>query len=174
MRWSVFSLILTIAIVLLGCNRSNTQRPADDSSSLDRVHQSPTAAPLKLTDGLIRVDHYQKFPFEVPAHVIAPQVLGEFSSFMQAEGGARITDESADVELMVMTETQCDDFTHKRSAQSVDAVEPSHSNGVKITLPPTHDDPSRYCLILRRASDGQKPVWVNADLRAEFNSFVSQ
>ena len=174
MRWPFFALFVLAALVISGCNRTSPQQPVDDSSSLDRVHTAPPAAPLKLAHGLIRIDNYEKVPFEVPSHVIIPQVLGEFSSFMQAAGGARITDESADVELMVMTEEQCDDFTHKRSAQSVDAVEPSHSGGVKITLPPTHDDPTRYCLILRRATDGKKPVWVNADLRVEFNSFVAQ
>jgi hypothetical protein len=169
-RWHSFLLIAVAAVALPGCNHASKQQPADHSPSGDRVSQAPPAAPQPVAHGLIKVDKFQKFPFDVPPHVIAPRLLGEFSSFMQGSGGARISDESADVELMVMTEAQYDDFVHKRGAQSVDAVEPSHNHGVKITLPSSQDEPVRYYVVFRRTTDAKKPVWVNADLTADFDS----
>ena len=169
-RWSIFLWITVAAVVLPGCNHGSKQQPADDSPSVDRISQAQRTPPQQVAHGLVRLDKYQKFPFEVPPHVISPRLRGEFSSFMQGADGARISDESADVELMVMTEAQCDDFVHRRSAQAVDAVEPSHNHGVKITLPASQDEPVRYFVVFRRTTDAKDPVWVNADLTAEFDS----
>jgi len=170
MRWPSFLLMVLSAIVLSGCNHAGNQQPTDNSPSVDHVSQTPHAAPQKVAHGLIKVDKFQKFPFDVPPHVLAPRLRGEFSSFMQGEGGARISDESADVELMVMTEAQCDDFVHKRGAQSVDAIEPSHNHGVKITLPPSEGEPVHYYVVFRRTTEAKNPVWINADLTADFDS----
>jgi len=117
-----------------------------------------------------KVQKYVKFQFDVPAHVISPRLQGQFSSFIQGAGGARISDESADVELMVMSEDQYNAFEHKTSAESVYAIEPSHDHEVSITLPTTQDSPVRYYAVFRRTNDGKSPVWVNADLTAEFGS----
>jgi hypothetical protein len=169
-RWSIFLWITVAAVVLPGCNHGSKQQPADDSPSVDRISQAQRTPPQQVAHGLVRLDKYQKFPFEVPPHVISPRLRGEFSSFMQGADGARISDESADVELMVMTEAQCDDFVHRRSAQAVDAVEPSHNHGVKITLPASQDEPVRYFVVFRRTTDAKNPVWIDADLTAEFDS----
>ncbi len=117
-----------------------------------------------------KVQKYVKFQFEVPPHVISPQVSGDFSSFIQGAGGARISDESADVELMIMSEEQCDAFEKKTSAESVYAIEPSHDHEVSITLPGTQDVPARYYAVFRRANEGKSPIWVNANLTADFGS----
>jgi hypothetical protein len=87
---------------------------------------------------------------------------------MQGAGGARIADESADVELMVMSEEQYDEFAHRRSAESLYAIEPSHDHGVSIALPATQDTEVRYYVVFRRTTDAKSPVWVNADLTVEF------
>ncbi len=169
MRWPSFLLMVLAAVALPACNHASKQEPEDHSPSVDHITQAPHAAPQRVAHGLIKVDKFQKFPFEVPPHVLTPRLQGEFSSFMQGADGARISDESADVELMVMTEAQCDDFVHKRGAQSVDAVEPSHNHGVKITLPPSEGEPVRYYVVFRRTTEAKKPIWINADLSANFD-----
>jgi hypothetical protein len=170
MRWPCFLPMVLAALVFPGCNHASKEQPESDSSSVDRVSQAPHAAPQRVAHGLIKVDKFEKFPFDVPPHVLTPRLRGEFSSFMQGADGARISDESADVELLVMTEAQCDDFVHKRAAQSVDAVEPSHNHGVKITLPPSEGEPVRYYVVFRRTTEAKKPIWINADLSADFES----
>jgi hypothetical protein len=138
------------------------------------VSQGPRLQPKTVAHGIAKLDRYQKFAFEVPPHVIAPRLRGEFSSFQQGPGGARISDESADVELMIMSEEQYDAFTQHRSAESVYAIEPSHDHGVSITLPTTQDAAVHYYAVFRRATDGKTPVWVNANLTIDFSSSVGE
>lgn len=169
---SLWLVVIFIGVALLafaGCNRGPRQ-DAGEGSSLDHISQGPRLAPLKVAHGVSKVQKYVKFPFEVPAHAITPRLEGEFSSFIQGAGGARISDESADVELMIMSEEQYDAFEQKRSAESVYAIEPSHDHGVSITLPATQDTPARYVAVFRRTNDGKNAVWVHAELTAQFGS----
>jgi hypothetical protein len=169
-RLALFPIAFTLA-ALLACNRGPKQELKEDSS-LDHVTQGPRLQPKTVAHGIAKLDKYQKFLFEVPPHVISPRLRGDFSSFQQGAGGARINDESADVELMIMSEEQYDAFTQHRSAESVYAIEPSHDHGVSITLPTTQDAAVRYYAVFRRATDGKTPVWVNANLTIDFSSSV--
>jgi hypothetical protein len=166
--WLILALT-TIGLTLLGCN-NGPKRDLNEDSSLDHVSQGPKLAPQRVAHGISKLEKYQKFSFDVPPHALTPRLQGEFKSFMQGAGGARIADESADVELMVMTEDQYDAFTHKRSAQSLYAIEPSHDHGVSIALPTTQADAAHYFVVFTRSADGKTPVWVSADLNVNFDS----
>jgi len=161
-----------IALLFLGitaCNHT-TQPVAQQSPQYDRVSQGPQAPPVSVVHGSFTLGKLQKFAFDVPPHIIAPKVRGQFSSSIAASDGSRISDESADVELMVMTDAQFDDFTHHRSAQSVDAIEPSHNHAVSISLPGTQDEPAHYVIVFRRAAESKVPIAVKAEITAEFDS----
>jgi hypothetical protein len=106
--------LTTIALGLLGCN-NGSKRDLNEDSNLDHVSQVPKLAPQRVAHGVSKLDKFEKFSFDIPPHALTPRLQGEFKSFMQGAGGARIADESADVDLMVMTEDQYDAFTHKRS-----------------------------------------------------------
>ena len=168
MKYQPTLALATIALALLGCN-NGPKRDLNEDSNLDHVSQGPRLAPQRVAHGVSKVDKYEKFSFEVPPHALTPRLRGEFKSFMQGAGGARIADESADVELMVMTEEQYEAFIHKRSAESLYAIEPSHDHGVSIALPTTQADAVHYYVIFSRTTDGKNPVWVNADLNVEFD-----
>jgi hypothetical protein len=163
------ALLVTALLAVLACKRT-PQQDFNEGSSLDRVNQGPRLAPQRVTHGISRLDRFQKFPFDVPAHALTPRLQGSFSSFVQGAGGARISDESADVELLVMSEDQYDAFTNRRSAESLYAIEPSHDHGVSIALPATQESVSHYFAVFRRSVDGKNPVWVNADLSVEFEA----
>ena len=161
--------LTTIALALVGCN-NGPKRDLNEDSSLDHVFQGPRLPSQRVAHGISKLDKYEKFPFEIPPHALTPRLRGDFKSFMQGAGGARIADESADVELMVMSEEQYDAFIHKRSAESLYVIEPSHDHGVSIALPMTQADGVHYYVVFRRTIDGKSPVWVNADLNVEFDS----
>jgi hypothetical protein len=153
----------------LACNRG----PAKDlnpDSDLDRVSQGAKLAPQRVAHGLSKIGESQKLPFDVPPHQLTPRLTGSFTSFMQGAGGARISDESADVELMVMTDDQYDAYTHHRSAESLYAIDPSHDHGVSIALPATRENGAHYYAVFRRNSDAKTPLWVNADLSVVFDA----
>ena len=166
-RWLVCPAIIVVLLALPGCNRGPKQE-ANDESSFDHISQGPKLEPKQVVHGVSKLEKYEKFTFEVPPHVITPRLRGEFSSFIQGKDGARISDESADLELMVMSEEQLDAFTHRRSAESLYAVEPSHDHGVSIALPSTQDTAVHYYVVFRRANEGKAPVWLKTDLTVEF------
>src|SRR5215813_5189697 len=153
----LFLAAFTVAGVV-ACNRGPKQE-ADDSTSLDRVNQGTHQPPQRLARGLSKLDNYEKFSFDVPPHVLSPKLKGEFSSFVQGPGGAHINNETADVELLVMTDEQFEAFQHKTSAESLYAIEPSHDHGVSISLPATQSDAAHYFAVFRRANDGKNPIW---------------
>src|SRR5436309_13491413 len=101
MKFGLMSVCIAIALLtILACNRG----PAHDinpDAAMDRVSQDPKLAPQRITHGLAKLDKLQKLTFEIPPHHLAPRLTGSFSSFVQGNGGARISDESADVELHV-------------------------------------------------------------------------
>lgn len=169
-RWQLLSVIAIAAAGLLACNRAAPQAQTEESN-LDHVTQGPRLPPQRVAHGISKLEKYQKFPFDVPPHVISPRLQGEFTSFLQGAGGARITDASADVELLIMSDEQYGAFVEKRSAESVYAIEPSHDHGVSISLPTTQDAAARYYAVFRRTTDGKNPVWINADLTVDFGSF---
>jgi hypothetical protein len=159
-------LVALVLVTVLACNRNT--HDLNEDSPLDRVSQGPKLAPQKVTHGLARLEKSQKLAFEVPPHQLTPRLEGSFTSFVQGAGGARINDESADVELMVMTEDQYDAYIHKRSAESLYAIDPSHDHGVSITLPATQETGAHYYAVFRRNDDAKTPLWVNADLSVVF------
>jgi hypothetical protein len=165
------TLIVSFCLAALpGCNRKPQTANEESGNSFDHASRGVHLDPVQVTHGVAKMQTVLKFPFDVPAHVITPRLEGEFSSFVQGSGGERIADESADVELMVMTQDQYDAFEQKRSAESVYAIDPSHDHGVSISLPATQADPVRYYAVFRRSNDGKKPIWVRADLKAEFEA----
>ena len=168
MKRRLISASATIGLLaILACNRSPAHE-ANEESNLDHVSQGPSLASQRVTHGLSKLDKSQKLPFEVPPHQLTPRLTGNFSSFVQGAGGARISDESADVELMVMSEDQYDAYLHHRSAESLYAIDPSHDHNVSIALPTTQDAGAHYYAVFRRNNDAKTPVWVNADLTVEF------
>ena len=169
--WRLWAMsILGAALVpWSGCNRASRE-PSEGGAGSDHISQRDTLPPQKITRGVLKLQKSLRFPFEVPAHVIAPRIRGEFSSFVQADNRVTISDDSTNVELMIMTEEQFEAFDQKRSAESFYATEPSHKQAVDLTLPTTQGMPVRYYAVFRRSSDGPGPIWLKVDLTAEFEA----
>jgi len=164
-RWSRLVPLVLAAGALAGCNHPQPQ--PEEPASVDRVSQTPHAPPKLVVHGTFTLGKPKSFAFEVPPHVLRPRVTGEFSSSTQATGA---DSSAADVEFMIMTDAQYDDFIHGRSVQSFEAVEPTHNRAVSIALPLTQDDPVRYYVIFRRAGEGKNLIAVKAELQVEFDS----
>jgi hypothetical protein len=165
-RFMSAALVLAI-LPIVACSRKPA-RDTDQDAAMDRVSQSPKLDPQRVSHGLSKLDKLQRLAFEVPPHQLTPRLTGSFSSFMQGTGGARVSNESADVELLVMTEDQFDAYTQHRSAESLYAIEPSHDHAVSIALPATQETSVHYYAVFRRANDAKTALWVNTDLTIAF------
>src|SRR3981081_610744 len=105
-------LIVVALLAVLACKRA-PQQDVNEESSLDRVNQGPRLAPQRVTHGISRLDKSQKFPFDLPAHALTPRLRGNYSSFVQGTGGARIRAEAADAALLLMSEDTHEASPHR-------------------------------------------------------------
>lgn len=151
---------------LSGC--SKPPKPVDDTpSALDRVNAQALPAPKHVVNRSFSVAQYQAFGFEVPPHILRPKVHGSFESSVKAQGSEPMSDESTAVELLLMTPEQYDNFTHRRSAASTYAVEPSFNQQVDIDLPPTQGESTKYYLVFRNSPGGATRT-VHADFSVTY------
>lgn len=106
------------------------------------------------------------FPFEIPAHVVRPHLHGVFQSFAgQAHG---ISDESANLDFLVMNEEQNTDFAGGGSGEALFSVEASHNQVVNFDLPAALGQPVKYYLVFRNPGPGGAKKVVEANFRVDF------
>src|ERR1700732_3032547 len=61
------------------------------------------------------------FPFEIPAHAVQPHLHGIFESFAGKVHGA--SDDSANIDLLILNEAQNGDFGSNRPSEALFSVE---------------------------------------------------
>lgn len=141
----------------------------------DHVGGSPVGTSRSILHQTFRVSRAVDLPFEVPAHAANAQLHGTYRSFVKQSGApqpgvpqveSQTGDTEADVEFLVMTGEQFDNFLHGRPAEAFFTLEAAHSQEVNTNLPPTLDQPAKYHLVFRNGSRGKK--FVQADFRLDF------
>ena len=157
--------IALLLSVLAGCSKKAPV--AEDSNNLDRVNSREVPPPKRFLHKTFSVKEYQGFSFEVPPHIVRANIHGTFQSSVKNGAAEPVSDESTAVELLLMSAEQFDDFTHRRSATSTFAVEPSFSQDVDIDLAPTRADAVKYYLVFRNSPGGPTRS-VNADFTLTF------
>jgi hypothetical protein len=141
----------------------------------DHVGGSPVGTSRPILHQTFRVSKAVDLPFEVPAHAANAQLHGTYRSFVKQSRAlqpgvpqveSQSDDADADVEFLVMTGQQFDDFLHGRPAEAFFTLEAAHDQEVNTNLPPTLDQPAKYHLVFRNSSRGKK--FVQADFRLDF------
>ena len=79
-----------------------------------------------------------------------------------------MSDESADVEFLLMTDPQYQAMLAGRPAETLFATEPSHSQDVDVGLPASSDRAVKYHMMFRNASGGAAEKIVEADFSIDF------
>jgi hypothetical protein len=136
--------------------------------SSDHIGDSPVGTSSAIVSKTFSVAATTKFAFAIPPHAVNPQLRGKYRSFVrQAAGEGQSSDESANVDLLLMNEQQYADFLHGRPADTVYSVDSSHDQDVNFGLPATLDHPVQYYLVFRNGDGGGKKL-VQADFRVDF------
>jgi len=133
----------------------------------DHVGGSPVGTSASVVNKTFPLTTTARFSFEVPPHAATPQLRGTYRSFLRrtaAESG----DEGADVEVLLMSQQQGEDFVHGRSVDPLFSTEPSHDQDVNFGLPSTLDQPAKYCLVFRSAPGSEPRKLVQAEFRVDF------
>ena len=141
-------------------------RPEPPVEKLDHVVVRKQLPPVHFLHQTFKVDKYQAFPFEVPPSTVIPKLHGTFQSFVTRPAG-EVSDEAAEVEVMLMSPEQYNDFVHGRHATSIYAVDPSHHQDVEYSLAPTGADAAKYFLVFRSYSGGPKSVKADFEVTSD-------
>lgn len=135
--------------------------------ALDHIAESPVGTSTAIVRKTFAVSAPARFSFEVPPHAASPQLHGTFRSFVR-QAGVQSSDESADIDLLLMNSEQYADFLHGQPADTVYSVDSSHDQDVAFGLPATLDKPAQYYLVFRNSSSSAAKKVVQADFQVDF------
>ncbi len=136
-------------------------------SPSDHVADSPVGTSTAIVRKTFAITSAAKFVFEVPPHAASPQLNGSYRSFTQ-QAGSQSSDDSADVDLLLMNAEQYADFAGGHPADVVYSVDSSHEQDVAFGLPATFDKPAQYYLVFRNSPGHAGKKVVQADFRVDF------
>ncbi len=141
--------------------------PPRKPSPSDHIAESPVGTSSPIVRKTFAVTSSAKFPFDVPAHAASPQLHGTYHSFAQ-DSGVQTSDESADIDLLLMNDQQYADFLGGHPADVVYSADSSHDQDVSFGLPATLDRPAHYYLVFRSTPSSARKKVVQADFRVDF------
>lgn len=162
-------LIAILALPLLSaCNKSQPFPPTTKINPLDHV-DSAHVKPINFLHKTFALKKTASFEFQVPAHTAVPRLHGTFQSFVPSAGGAPLTDDTANVDLVLLNADQYADFSHGHSdGTALYTVDPTHDHEVEFLLSPTEEDSATYYLVFRSSPGGAPSKQVQADFSLTF------
>jgi hypothetical protein len=158
--------VLLVIGALVACNKSQPSAPP--VSRLDRV-DSAHVQPINFLHKTFSLKKTASFEFQVPAHSALPRLHGTFQSFAAGPGGEKQSDDSADVEMVVLNAEQYADFSHGGgNGTALMTVDPTHDHEVDYLLSPTQEDSVTYYVVFRNSPGGAPTKQVKADFSLTF------
>jgi len=163
-----------IAIFLLGaaaCTKDSpkpteTIAPSDYVAPKGPVTPSTAGTAQTVLEKTFNLKGSATFPFEIPAHSAQPHLHGIFESFAGPGRGA--SDDSANIDLLLLNEEQQADFDSNRPSDALFSVEASHNQAVNFDLPPSMKKPVKYYLVFRSSGGNKGGRIVDAHFRVDF------
>jgi hypothetical protein len=158
------ALLIPVLMLHAACTKDAPQAAPTVAPS-DHVTASPVASTQVVLGKTFSLKNSATFPFEIPAHAVQPHLHGIFESFVGQLHGA--SDETANVDFMIMTEDQEADFANDRPSEALFNVDASHNQAVNFDLPASMNRPVKYYLVFRNPQAKSSKV-VEANFRVDF------
>jgi hypothetical protein len=133
----------------------------------DHIASSPVGTSSAIVHKTFAITSAAKFAFEVPPHAASPKLNGSYRSFAQP-AGSQSSDDSADVDCLLMNAEQYADFAGGHPSDVVYSVDSSHEQDIAFVLPATFDKPVQYYLVFRNSAGHAGETVVQADFRVDF------
>jgi hypothetical protein len=162
-------LTLLVPLVLsVACNKSQPRPPEPAVSRLDHV-DAAHVKPINFLHKTFSLKKTASFEFQVPAHIALPRLHGTFQSFVPGTSGEATSDDSADVDMVLLNTDQYSDFSHGHSdGTALYTVDPTHDHEVDFPLSPTQEDSVTYYVVFRNSPGGAPAKQVKADFSLAF------
>jgi hypothetical protein len=168
-RLLLWLLIGALLLSLAACSKSQPERDAPNQApSVDHVVVSKSQPPNNFLDKTFAVKASEEFAFQVPSHSVKPVLHGSFVSFAKNKSGDLLSNETANVDLLILNDQEFDDFSHSKQGSATYSVDPANSQTVTYTLHPTVDNAENYHLIFRNSPGGAHSKLVKADFTISF------
>ncbi len=126
---------------------------------------SPEGTSTTVVNKTFAISKTTEFSFDVPPHAANPSLRGTYESFA---GSDKVSDENADVELLVLNQSQYEELRQGEPSNVVFSAAAAHDQDVNFTLPGTMESPVKYYLVFRSAPGGDKRKIVKANFHVDF------
>jgi len=154
------------ALLLLDLACKDEPEPVSTVDPSERVAPSPVGTSQTVLQKTFALKATATFPFEIPAHATMPHLHGIFEAFAGQAHGA--SDDSANIDFLIMNQGQQDDFASNRPSEALFTVEASHNQAVNFDLPASLDRPVKYYLVFRNPEGGKQGKVVEANFHVDF------
>jgi len=160
--------LVTLLLLSVACNKSQPTAKATPVSRLDHV-DSAHVKPINFLHKTFSLKKAAAFEFQVPAHSALPRLHGTFQSFIPRAGGDHLSDDSADVNMVLLNADQYSDFSRGQGeGTALYTVDPTHDHEVDFLLSPTQEDSATYYVVFRNSPGGGPSKQVQADFSVTF------
>jgi hypothetical protein len=136
--------------------------------SVDHPVSVPEQKPRNFLHQMFSVNNYVQFAFLIPPHQWHPRLRGDFRSFTRRDHPDSTLDKPADVDLMLLTDQEFNEFRHSRMESATHELEPAHDQVVDWSVPPSYDQPQRYHLVFSNSRGVTGTTFVKADFTVSF------
>ena len=160
-------LVGSLLLATVGC--SKTAPPKEGSVEVDRLVHLTANPPKNFLHQTFEVQGYKAFEIEVPSHAARPRVHGTFQSFVKNDTGSMVSNESANLDLVLLNEEEFAEFRKGRQGTATYTLDPAYDQMVDCALASTMDQPRTYYLVFRNSPGGPKSKFVKADFTASFD-----
>ena len=165
----VWWLVAVATLLVCSCSKKQPayEQPQPNMDSVDRSAGSHLD-PVKVLHRVISVSNHAEFAFSVPPHQKDARLRGTFRSFTKRGAPDSTSDDTANIDVMVLNDQQLDDFQHGKPVAATYEIDPSHDQRVEWKAPATSDQAQAYHLVFNNSSGGAKTKFVQADFSVTF------
>jgi hypothetical protein len=159
-----------LLLATIACSKNPPPRNGNPPSvEGDRLVHLSANPPQNIVHQTFQVQGYKAFEIVVPSHTARPRLHGSFQSFVKSDSGSIVSNESANVDLVLLNEDEFAEFHRGRQGTATYTLDPSYDQMVDYAFASTLDDPHKYYLVFRNSPGGPKTKFVKADFTASFD-----
>ncbi len=164
-RLMICTLAGMLAIVP-ACKRPKPVPAREPSEPLN--HVATNVKPVNFLHKTFTVKTSAHFAVEVPPHTAIPRIHGTFQSFVPRPGDEDLSDDTTDVQFLLMDPEQFSDYSRGQGGTALYTVESTHDHEVEYVLPPTRDTSAKYYVVFVNAPGGAPVKSITADFSLSF------
>jgi hypothetical protein len=158
------TVLCAVLLATVACKKNEPQA-VDPREHADSTRREPNHFLHKT----FQVKKTVQFSFVVPPHAAIPHLQGTFNSFVPRPGDDPLTDDTTNVDFLLLTPDQYSEFTNgSTNGEALYTTGPTHDHEVDYSLSPTFEEPATYFIVFRSTGGGAPQKSVKADFTVSY------